>query len=63
MAAASYKISRKELIRELDEQLERADVGMSADKFLESVRARRLDTSAPAISQLAVLARLINERW
>jgi hypothetical protein len=60
MAAHAYKISRGELMAELD-RMAQAELGISGDEFLARYRTGKLDKESPAIAQIAVLARLITD--
>ena len=58
MAVAHETLTREELHDELD-RLSRATLDLSAEQFLQHYRDRRLDMAAPAVSRLALLARVL----
>jgi len=60
MATIEYQtITTQELRDELD-ALSVATLGLSAEEFMRDYQAGKLDLKSPAISQLAVLARLLD---
>jgi hypothetical protein len=54
------KVSVQELRDSLDVQT-REQLGLSADEFLRRCRDQALNLASPAVSRLAVLARIIDQ--
>jgi len=54
------RVTPEEIMVQLD-RLARDRLGMSGEEFLAQWRARALDAFSPAVSRIAVLARLLTD--